>query len=103
MIKVTVLYPNSSGSRFDIGYYCEKHMPMVRKLVGSALKGMAVEHGIGGMAPGSPAPYAAMGHLVFDSVEAFQKAFGPHTQKILADVPNYTNIQPVVQIGEVKM
>jgi uncharacterized protein (TIGR02118 family) len=44
-----------------------------------------------------------MGHLYFDSVEAFQAAFGPHAPAIMADIPNYTDIQPVIQISEVKM
>lgn len=103
MIKVSVMYPNGQGSRFDIGYYCEKHMPMVRRLVGPTLKGMAVEHGIAGGTPGAPPAYLAMGHLLFESVEAFQASFGPHTQEIMSDIPKYTNTQPIIQISEVKM
>ena len=53
--------------------------------------------------PGVPAPYIAMGHLLFDSVEAFQASFGPHADAILGDIPNYTNVQPAVQVSEVKM
>jgi uncharacterized protein (TIGR02118 family) len=45
----------------------------------------------------------AMAHLVFDSVDAFQKAFGPHADAIMGDIPNYTNIQPIIQLNEVKM
>jgi uncharacterized protein (TIGR02118 family) len=103
MIKVSVLYPNREGSRFDISYYCNKHMPMVKRLLGPVLKSVAVEQGIGSQAPGSPAPYLAIGHLQFDSVEAFQTSFGPHAQEIMSDIPNYTNTQPVVQISEVKL
>lgn len=103
MIKVSVLYPNGAGSRFDIGYYCNKHMPMVQRLLGAALKGVAVEQGIGGGAPGAPPTYLAMGHLLFDSVEAFQASFGPNTPEIVGDVPNYTNTQPIIQISEVKL
>ena len=103
MIKVSVFYPKREGSRFDIAYYCEKHMPLVQRLCGAALKGMAVEHGMSGMTPGSEAPFMAIGHLYFDSVEAFQGAFGPHLHEIMSDVPEYTNVQPVVQISEVKM
>lgn len=103
MIKVTVLYPNSSGSHFDIRYYCNTHIPLVGRLLGPALEGVAVEHGIAGGAPGSPAPYLAIGQLQFDSVEAFQSAFGPHSKEIMSDVPNYTNIEPVIQISEVKL
>ena len=47
--------------------------------------------------------FAALGHLVFESVQAFQASFGPHTSEILADVQNYTNIQPVIQISEIMM
>jgi uncharacterized protein (TIGR02118 family) len=42
-----------------------------------------------------------MGHLVCDSVEAFQTGFGPHTRAIMGDIPNYTNQKPVIQISEV--
>jgi len=103
MIKVTVAYPNSARSHFDIRYYCDTHIPLVRRLLGPALKGVAVEHGIRGAAPGSPAPFLAIGQLQFDSVEAFQSAFGRHSQEIMSDVPNYTDIQPVIQISEVKL
>jgi uncharacterized protein (TIGR02118 family) len=43
-----------------------------------------------------------MAHLTFDSLEAFQKAFGPHAEAIMSDVPNYTNSQPAVQISQIK-
>ena len=62
-----------------------------------------MEQGIGGTAPNSPAPYIAMGHLLFDSIEQFQEAFEAHAQALLADIPNYTNAQPVIQISEVKL
>jgi len=38
-----------------------------------------------------------------DSMEAFQTAFGPHAEAIMADIPNYTNIQPTLQISDVKI
>jgi uncharacterized protein (TIGR02118 family) len=75
----------------------------VKQKLGTACKDMAVEQGIAGGAPGEPATYVAMGHLFFDSVDAFQAAFAPHAQAILADIPNYTNTQPTIQISEVKM
>ena len=103
MVKVSVLYPNSAGCKFDMGYYLSKHMPMVKQKLGAALKSMAVEQGIAGGTPGAPAAYVAMGHLYFDSVDTFQAAFGPHAPAILADIPNYTNTQPTVQVSEVKM
>jgi len=103
MIKISVYYPNSTGVRFDMNYYVSKHLPMVQKKVGPALKSVAAEQGIAGGAPGSSAPYVAVGHLMFDSVDAFQSAFTPHAESIMADVANYTNVQPIIQIGEVKL
>ncbi len=103
MVKVSVMYPNHEGTKFDMTYYINRHIPMVRQLLGSALRGVSVEQGISGEGPGSPASYVAMGHLLFDSVEAFQTSFGPHAQAIMEDIPNYTNSEPIVQISEVKL
>jgi len=103
MIKVSVLYPQTEGGKFDMKYYCESHMPMVRKKLGAACKGVAVEQGIGGGAPGTAPAFVALGHLLFDSVESFQAAFGPHAEAIMGDIPNYTAITPTIQISEVKM
>lgn len=102
MIKVTVLYPNSPAAAFDMGYYLRKHMPLVRERSGAACKGMMVDQGLAGGTPGSAAAYIAMGHILYDSVEAFQAVFAQHGPVLLADIPNFTNVQPVIQISEVK-
>jgi uncharacterized protein (TIGR02118 family) len=103
MIKVSVLYPNNEGSKFDMSYYCNSHIPMVQEKLGASCKGVAVEQGMAGATPGSRPAFVAMGHLYFDSVAAFQSAFGPHANHIMADIPNYTDIQPTIQISEVKI
>jgi uncharacterized protein (TIGR02118 family) len=102
MIKVSVLYPNNEGSKFDMNYYCSKHMPMVQQKLGAACKRVEIDQGLGGPTPGSRPAYSAMCHLYFDSVPAFQAAFGPHTNEIMGDIPNYTNVQPIVQLSELK-
>ncbi len=103
MIKVSVFYPNRDGSKFDMDYYCNNHIPMVQQKLGAACKEVAVEHGLSGATPGSRPAYVAMGHLYFNSAEAFQAAFGPHAPAIMADIPNYTDIEPVLQVSEVKV
>jgi uncharacterized protein (TIGR02118 family) len=103
MIKVSVLYPNNEGSKFDMGYYCNSHIPMVRQKLGNMCKGVAVEQGVSGATPGSRPVFAAIGHLYFDTVADFQTAFGPQAAAIMADIPNYTDIQPTIQISEVKI
>jgi uncharacterized protein (TIGR02118 family) len=103
MITVTVLYPNADGVKFDMGYYLGKHIPMVKKLLGAALRGVIVEQGVGGASPGSKATYAVICHLRFDSVESFGAAFGPHAATVEADVRNYSSVAPVIQVSEIKL
>lgn len=102
MIRVSVVYQNAEGKKFDMSYYCTKHMPMVKQKLGPACKRVDIDQGMGGPQPGSKPAFVAMAHLTFDSVDAFQKAFAPHSDAIMGDVPNYTDIQPVIQINEVK-
>jgi len=100
-IKVSVLYPNEDGKTFDMDYYCNKHVPMVAALLGDAVIGATVEKGLGGGTPDQAASYTAMGNLYFETMDSFQESFGPNAEKIMGDIPNYTNIEPVIQISEV--
>ena len=100
MIKVSVMYPNKPGARFDHAYYRDKHMPLV-KARWAQLQALHGGQGLAGGAPGAPATYVGMCHIFCDSVESFQAGFGPHAQEIMADIPNYTDLQPVMQISEV--
>ena len=101
MIKVSVMYPNQPGARFDHAYYRDKHMPLVKAKMGNACRYYTVDKGLDSGAPGAPATYVAMCHIFCDSVESFQAGFGPHMNEIMADIANYTDLAPVVQISEV--
>jgi uncharacterized protein (TIGR02118 family) len=101
MIKVSVFYENTEGKKFDMAYYCNKHIPMIKEKLGIACKRVEVDEGLGGAQPGSKPAFVAVAHLLFDSVETFQNTFGPHAAIIMGDVPNYTDIQPIVQISNV--
>lgn len=101
MIKVSVFYPNGPQAKFDMDYYCNRHIPLVQRLVGAALRATAVEKGLTGAAPGLAPSFIALGHLTFDSVESFQASFAAHSKEIVGDVPNYTNTQPIIQLSEI--
>jgi uncharacterized protein (TIGR02118 family) len=101
MIKVSVMYPNQPGSRFDHVYYRDKHMPLLKARMGAACRSYTVDKGLAGGAPGSAPTYVGMCHIFCDSVESFQAGFGPHAKEIMADIANYTDLQPVIQISEV--
>jgi uncharacterized protein (TIGR02118 family) len=103
MIGISILYPNNKGSRFNVSYYVETHMPMSIRLLSAhpGFKGVSVEHGLGGVAPGSEPAYIAMCHFLFSCVDDFLAAFMPNAEVLQGDMPNYTDIVPVIQFNEI--
>ena len=92
MIRVSVLYPTAEGSTFDHDYYKNTHVPLAATTWGV---GAEIDKGVNG-------PYTAGVHFFFESLEQMQTAMGlPGTADVMADVANYTNIQPVMQVSEV--
>ena len=96
-----VFYPNKPGARFDHTYYKDKHMPLVKTRMGAHCKYYTVDKGLAGGAPNTAPIYIAMCHIFCDSVESFQTGFGPHADEIMKDIPNYTDLEPVIQISDV--
>lgn len=103
MVKISILYPNQSSARFDFKYYTEVHMPRSIQLLSAhpGFKGVSVERGVGGAAPGSAPAYIVMCHFQFTTAEDFLEAFMPHAAELQGDIPNYTNVQAIIQISEV--
>ncbi|WP_213954608.1 EthD family reductase [Variovorax sp. dw_954] len=101
MIKVSVMYPYKADARFDHAYYRDKHMPLLKARMGDACLYYTVDKGLAGGAPGDPPTYIGMCHIFSESVESFQAGFGPHAKEILGDIPNYTDLSPIMQISEV--
>ncbi|MEJ8852758.1 EthD family reductase [Variovorax rhizosphaerae] len=101
MIEVSVMYPYAAGARFDHAYYRDRHMPMMKRLLGAACLYYSVDKGISGRAPESAPAYIAKCEFVCTSVEAYRAASGQHQQEIRGDFANYTDIQPVLLISKV--
>jgi len=101
VIKMSVYYPADGGSRFDHDYYRTHHMPLIQERLRDACLRYEIEKGLGGREPGSAPAFVAACHIYSPTLVAFQAAFGPHRAEIVADVANYTDIAPIVQISEV--
>ncbi len=100
MVVVSVLYPATAGAKFDQAYYDATHIPLVKEAFsGTRLKDVKVFRGLSS-ADGGPAPFVAMAHLTFESPEALGASMGgPRGGEIRADVVNFTDIQPVIQVS----
>ncbi|MBC8155390.1 MAG: EthD family reductase [Bacteroidetes bacterium] len=101
MICLTVLYPKTADSRFDMGYYLDAHTPLVReRLTPIGLTGIDLETGLAGGAPGSPPTYTMIARLRFASPDALQHALAIHGPELLGDIPNFTDGQPIMQVSQ---
>lgn len=94
MIAVTILYPRTEDSTFDMDYYTTTHMPMFAEAIGDACKGW-------GAASVDSGDWQAFSWCSVDSADAFHAAMREHGARIMGDVPNYTNTRPQLIIGEV--
>lgn len=93
MIRMSVFYPQTEGATFDHDYYRDSHVPLAVKSWSPV--DTQIDKGVDG-------PYVAAVHFTFDSIEAMGAAMGsPGTAEIMADVANYTTIQPLIQTSEI--
>lgn len=97
--SLQVLYPNADGTHFDYDYYVNTHLAMVGEAWGELLERTVVTKGMAG-GPDTPPGFHAVATLVFNSGDAMQEAMGK-AAPLLADIPNFTDCQPQMLIGEV--
>ena len=93
MIVISILYPRTDDSTFDMDYYTATHMPLFADALGEACQGW-------GAASVAAGKYAAIGWATVTSQDAFNQAMAARGAEIMGDVPNYTNVQPELLIGE---
>lgn len=100
--RVAILYPSGEDKTFDMDYYEKKHMPMVAKFIGKNLKSYEIDKGISGRGPNDKPPFLAIGYFYVSDIGEYNKAIAQNRDAVVSDFKNYTNIQPVVQISEVR-
>jgi uncharacterized protein (TIGR02118 family) len=102
MFRVSVMYPATSGSRFDWDYYLGPHLELSRRLLSSrGLVRTEIDRGVSGLPPGCPPPYHAVGHLFFETMAELESALQATAEEFIADEQSYTDVPSVVQISEV--
>lgn len=95
-----VMYPNDDDIHFDRQYYMSAHMPLVestwKKYGLNSWQVIEYSKAL----DGAKAAYLIVAKLEWESEEALQNALeDPESSKIFADIPNFTNKQPVTMAG----
>lgn len=100
MIRVAVIYPNKQDKKFDIDYYTNNHMLLVvEKYTPFGLLSAEVDTAKAKEGP-QAAPFIAIGYMIFDSTKSFIEAYQAVGKELTADIVNFTDIEPKVQISE---
>ena len=104
-MSIQVMYPITETTNFNYDYYFSKHMKIVKETLGEHIQSTLVTKGIaGGVAghfyPDVPAGYYAIATMVFEDQAAMDLALSK-VGAALGDIPNFTNTEPVMLIGEV--
>jgi uncharacterized protein (TIGR02118 family) len=99
VLRISAVYPNSPGSRFDRDYYVDKHTPFAQGLLSPhGPDCLRTTLGINGMSDSLP-PFWAKSEMVFTSRAAFDAAVTQCGEALFADISNYTDVSPVLQIS----
>lgn len=103
MFCVSVLYPANPSSNFNLSYYLDSHIPLVRKLLTPhGMQRVEVGRGVGALVPGAPTSFHAIAGLYFATMDELEKGLAAAAPQLGADIPNYYSAgEPVIQINEV--
>lgn len=98
-VSLQVIYPVGAETNFDHEYYASTHMALVKEHMGPHITQTLVTQGKAG-GPKVPPAFHAIATMVFADAVALKAAMamaGP----VMADIPNFTNIEPQILIGDV--
>ena len=103
MFRVVIMYPKTPDSHFNMDYYRDHHIPLVREIFGGlSLRCIEIDKGLANAFPNQPFPYESISYFHFENIDDFQNVMmSPRGGQIVGDMQNYTNVQPLIQINQV--
>ena len=99
-VSLQVICPVGEETAFHYDYHATTIMKLVGEHMGQYLASAVVTKGLVGGGPGAPTPFHAVATMTFAShldLGAAMAAAGP----MIADLPNFTNSQAQMLVGEV--
>lgn len=99
MFRVSALYPNQPGSRFDSAYYLDSHTALAKHLLSPhGLSAIRVTIGKASL-DGLPPSFWAISEMHFADRGAFDRAMSACGAALFDDATNYTDVSPILQVS----
>jgi len=76
-------------------------MRVVILFKGLSLTRIDVEEGVANAFPGRPVPFASISYFTSEKPEDFQAGMAARSGEVIGDMPNYTDVQSLIQINRV--
>jgi len=100
MFCASVAYPIQQGGTFDFEYFATRHVPMFARFLGENCVRFEIHRNLS--SPNAPAPhFLGAAYFWVKSSEQFGAALAQYGEEIYADIPHFTDIEPVRQWSEV--
>lgn len=97
MIRVLVLYPRVDGKKFNLEYYKNNHIPLVKKRLSPAK--IEIDIAVANLSISSP--YLAVTHLIFNSMEHLMTNYTAAADELNNDKMKFTDIDLIFQISQI--
>jgi len=98
---ITVLYPAKDNVAFDFDFYVRRHVPLIKDILGNSLHRVEVRRGATANDGSSAPTYTCVISIWIADWPAYEKAIAARASELIAEVPLFTKVMPVMQIDEV--
>lgn len=97
---LTIMYPFEEGATFDADYYRDNHLTLIMDLYGAqAIRRFELRKPA--EVPGANPAFMGSVNIYIENQAAFDAAGAEHTETLVADVPNFSSVFPVVVVTEI--
>ena len=98
---ITILYPAKDNDAFDFDFYLRRHVPLIKDILGPSLHRIEVRKGASGQDPTAAPTYTCVISIWIADWPAYEKAIAARASELIAEVPLFTKVMPLIQVDDV--
>ena len=98
---ITVLYPAKDNDSFDFEFYVRRHVPLIQDILGKSLHRIEVRKGASSQDGNGAPTHTCVISIWIADWPAYEKAIAARASELIAEVPLFTKVMPIIQIDDV--